>query len=117
MTRYEAWVSAEAFVKLMDGFVAKLGMRKRPRAHRAVGGTDAAATSDATEAHLGRIAADDEQFLQVICGLARGNEEATGWAWAELGEHLALLESATPASELARNPLQGTTALSRFRWG
>jgi hypothetical protein len=115
ITRYDAWVSAEAFVSLMDQFVTELRLHKRPRPKRAIGGCDIVPSEQETGEEMAGLEAAGAELLRLACMFAQGEPESTGKLWAALSDCLGTLRVVAPASEFLPGPLQGVLTGARFR--
>jgi hypothetical protein len=107
-TRFRSWVSAEAFAKVIDSLTDDVGVSRRPRRSRTVGGCDIPATELEDSALFAQPIQEDPTRLHALaCGFARGDRDECIDFWLLISQWLAGIASALPPSDFAAGPFTG----------
>jgi hypothetical protein len=107
-TRFDGWVSAEAFARMMDAFINDVGLVRRPRDGRTVAGCTIPALAE--ERGLSLAEPINERSARLVVwarGFARCDYEMTNALWERLREWLLSLPYGGKPYELRTGPFQG----------
>ena len=110
MTRFDCWISAEAFAKLLPQFEEDIGIRARPRPTRTIGGVDIPSRDDEDMSWARPIPDEDGDLASLALAFARCHEGGEVF-WYRVSPWLdSLLAGAVDAPE---NPMAGSACNTR----